>query len=43
MTFKVVQKVAAIDIASSGGVSTSVPIAMKTGYIRITPTQNSYV
>jgi hypothetical protein len=43
MTFKVVQKVAAIDIASSGGVSTSVPIAMKTGYIRITPTQNSYI
>lgn len=43
MTFKVVQKVAAVDIATSGGVSTSVPIAMKTGYIRITPTQNSYI
>ena len=43
MAFKIVQKVAAIDIASSGGISTSAPIAMKTGYIRITPTQNSYL
>lgn len=43
MTFKVVQKVTAVDIASSGGISTSVPIAMKTGYIRVTPTQNSYI
>ncbi len=43
MTFKVIQKVAAINIPSSGGVSTSVPIAMKTGYILITPTQNSYI
>lgn len=43
MAFKVVQKVTAIDIASPGGISTSVPIAMKTGYIRITPTQNSYI
>ena len=43
MTFKIVQKVSAIDIASSGGISTSLPIAMKTGYIQITPTQNSYI
>lgn len=43
MTLKVVQKVTAVNIASSGGISTSVPIAMKTGYIRITPTQNSYI
>ena len=43
MTFKVIQKVAAINIASSGGVSTSAPISMKTGYIMITPTQNSYI
>jgi len=43
MTFKIVQKVAAIEIASSGGISTSAPIPMKTGYIMITPTQNSYI
>ena len=43
MALKVIQKVAAIDIASPGGISTSAPIAMKTGYIRITPTQNSYI
>ena len=43
MAFKVIQKITAIDIPSSGGISTSVPIAMKTGYIRITPTQNSYI
>lgn len=43
MTFKVVQKVAAINVASSGGISTSAPISMKTGYIMITPTQNSYI
>lgn len=43
MAFKVVQKVATIDIASSGGTAISAPIAMKTGYLRITPTQNSYI
>lgn len=43
MAFKIVQKVAAIDIASSGGISTSSPIAMKTGYIRITPEENAYI
>jgi hypothetical protein len=43
MTFKVVQKVAAIDIASSGGISTSLPISMKTGYIRIVPEKNAYI
>lgn len=43
MTFKIVQKVDAISIASPGGISTSNPIPMKTGYIRITPTQNSYI
>lgn len=43
MTFKVVQKVNAINIAASGGISTSEPIAMKTGYIRITPENNAYI
>lgn len=43
MTFKVVQKVAAIDIASPGGISTSAPIAMKTGYIRVTPELDAYI
>lgn len=43
MTFKVVQKVAAIDIPSPGGISTSAPIAMKTGYIRITPELDAYI
>lgn len=43
MTFKIVQKVPAIDIAASGGISTSIPIAMKTGYLRITPESNCYI
>jgi hypothetical protein len=43
MIFKIVQKVAAIDIASAGGISTSAPIAMKTGYIRITPELDTYI
>jgi hypothetical protein len=43
MTFKIVQKVAAIDISSPGGISTSAPIAMKTGYIRITPELDAYI
>jgi len=43
MTFKIVQKVSAVDIPSPSGISTSEPIPMKTGYIRIIPTQNSYI
>jgi hypothetical protein len=43
MTFKVIQKIPAIEIASVGGVSTSIPISMKTGYIRITPEQSAYI
>jgi hypothetical protein len=41
--FKVVQKVGAIDITPPGGISTSMPIPMKTGYIRITPTADTYI
>lgn len=43
MAFKIVQEVPSINIAASGGVSTSAPIAMKTGYIRITPEANCYI
>lgn len=43
MSFKIVQKVPALDIPVSGGVSTSVPIPMKTGYIKITPKLDSYI
>jgi hypothetical protein len=43
MALKIIQKLEAIDIASPGGVSTSAPISMKTGYIRIVPTLNCYI
>jgi hypothetical protein len=43
MSFKIVQKISTISIASSGGISTSVPIAMKTGYLRITPEDSAYI
>ena len=43
MSFKIVQKIPTISIASSGGISTSVPIAMKTGYLLITPEDSAYV
>jgi hypothetical protein len=41
--FKIVQKVDSINISSPGGISTSSPIPMKTGYIRITPTADTYI
>ena len=43
MAFKLIQKIPAISIATSGGISTSIPIAMKTGYLRITPEDNAYI
>lgn len=43
MAFKIVQKFEAIIIASPGGISTSSPIPMKTGYIRITPEADAYI
>lgn len=41
--FKVVQKVDSVKISSPGGISTSLPIPMKTGYIRITPELDAYI
>ena len=43
MAFKLIQKIPSISIATSGGISTSIPIAMKTGYLRITPEDNAYI
>lgn len=43
MTFKIVQKIPDVIISNVGGVSTSVPISMKTGYFRITPKDNAYI
>jgi hypothetical protein len=43
MSFKIVQKIPTISIASAGGISTSIPIAMKTGYLRITPEDSAYI
>lgn len=43
MAFKLIQKIPLISIATSGGISTSIPIAMKTGYLRITPEDNAYI
>jgi len=43
MAFKIVQNVTAVDVPTVDGVSTSVPIAMKTGYLRIAPTQHTYI
>ena len=43
MAFKIIQKIPTISIASAGGISTSIPIAMKTGYLRITPEDNVYI
>jgi hypothetical protein len=41
--FKIVQKIDSVNIPTPGGISTSLPIPMKTGYIRITPTANTYI
>jgi hypothetical protein len=43
MAFKLIQKIPSISIASSGGISTSIPIALKTGYLRITPEDNARI
>jgi hypothetical protein len=41
--FKVVQKIPSLVIGSTAGISTSNPISLKSGYIRIVPTGNAYV
>jgi hypothetical protein len=41
--FKIVQKIPSITIASASGISTSGPIALKSGYLRIVPTQNTFI
>jgi hypothetical protein len=41
--YKVVQKISSLSIGSSAGISTSGPIALKSGYLRIVPTGNAYI
>ena len=41
--FKIVQKIPSLTIASASGISTSGPIALKSGYLRIAPTQNTFI
>lgn len=41
--FKIVQKIPSLTIGSAAGISTSGPIALKSGYLRIAPTQNTIV
>lgn len=41
--FKVVQKISSLSIGSSAGISTTGPIALKSGYLRIVPSGNAYV
>jgi hypothetical protein len=43
MAVKIVQKIASINIATSGGISTSVPIPLKTGFLRVTSVDDCYV
>lgn len=41
--FKVVQKIPSLSISTTSGISTSGPIALKSGYLRIVPTGNAYI
>jgi len=41
--FKIVQKLPSLTISSAAGISTSGPIAIKSGYFRIVPTGNAYI
>lgn len=43
MTFKIVQNIPDLTIASVGGISTTSPISIKTGYFRITPEDDAYI
>jgi hypothetical protein len=41
--FKIVQKIPSLTIGSAAGISTSAPISLKSGYLRIVPTQNTFI
>lgn len=41
--FKVVQKISSLTIGSASGISTTGPISLKSGYLRIVPTGNAYI
>lgn len=41
--YNIVQKLPNLDNISIGGISTSVPIALKSGYLRILPEANAYI
>jgi hypothetical protein len=41
--FKIVQKIPSLVIGSASGISTSAPISLKSGYLRIVPTQNTFI
>lgn len=41
--FKIVQKIPSLTIGSASGISTTGPIALKSGYLRIIPSGNAYI
>jgi hypothetical protein len=41
--FKIVQKIPSLSIGTTSGISTTGPIALKSGYLRIVPTGNAYI
>lgn len=41
--YKIVQKIPNLTIASAGGITTSNPIALRSGYLRITPDDDAYI
>jgi hypothetical protein len=43
MAFKVAQNLSALVVSTSGGITTSNPIALQSGYLLITPTAGAYV
>lgn len=40
---KIVQNIETVSVATSSGISTSAPISLKSGYLRISSDQNSYI
>jgi len=41
--FKIVQKIPSLSIGSSAGISTTGPIPLKSGYLRVVPSGNAYI
>ena len=41
--FKIVQKIPSLAVATTAGISTSSPISLKSGYLRIVPSGNCYI